>query len=68
MNFLYHLVPENMIGKILYPLNRLKSISPKSYKEQVKKYNKREHVLEKTILSLNCKWKDVIHLTAVIPF
>ena len=38
MEFLYHRVPVNMEGSILYPLNQLKNLHPDIYVEHVKKY------------------------------
>ncbi len=67
MNYLYHLVPENMKGNFLYPLNELKEKYPEIYREAVKKYAKRKKILEGKIPILNCFWSDVIHLTPVHP-
>ncbi len=65
--YLYHFVPKNMQGNILYPLNQLKDTKPKIYEEEIKKYIDREKLLTKEIPVLNCLWNDVIHLTAVHP-
>lgn len=67
MNFLYHQVPKNMEGEILYPLNELRAAEPELYAEHAKKYVGREKVMEQTIPLLNCLWNDVLHLTAVHP-
>lgn len=67
MKYLYHRVPKNMSGTILYPLNTLKINSPEIYNDQVKKYEGREKLLEIEIPPLKCLWNDVIHLTAVHP-
>lgn len=67
MNYLYHRVRENMRGTVLYPLNRLKEVYPDIYSEAVKKYEGREFVMDYSIPTLNCKWNDALHLTAVHP-
>lgn len=67
MHYLYHRVPENMKGNILYPLNELKNIFPEIYLENVKKYKGREETMEHRIPILNCLWKDVIHMSSVHP-
>src|SRR3989344_3386852 len=67
MDYLYHRVPKNMSGTILYPLNILKKIKPDIYAEQAKKYDGREQLLEVEILPLKCLWNDVLHFTAVSP-
>src|ERR1700686_2894979 len=65
--FLYHRVPKDMAGDSLYPLNQLKATMPEIYAEKIKKYRDREYLLEDVIPILNCKWNDVLHLTAVHP-
>lgn len=67
MEYLYHRVPKNMSGNILYPLNTLKEIRPEIYAEQVKKYEGRERLLTAEVPPLNCLWNDVLHFTAVAP-
>jgi len=66
-HYLYHWVPKNMKGTILYPLNQLKDTEPEIYDEHVQKYVGRERLLTRTIPYLNCLWNDVLHLTAVHP-
>lgn len=65
--YLYHRVPKNMAGTILYPLNILKQTHPDIYSEQVKKYEGRERLLTTEIPPLHCLWNDVLHFTAVSP-
>jgi len=68
MNYLYHRLPINMKGKILFPLNKLKLKYPSIYKLAIKKYHGRKLVQKIRIPTLNnCLWNDVIHLTAVHP-
>jgi hypothetical protein len=63
---LYHFVPENMVGTILYPLNMLRDTQPEVYEEYSKKYEGRELVQETEIPGLG-KWNDVIHLSPIAP-
>lgn len=67
MAYLYHLIPDNMEGDTLYPLNALKEIYPDIYAEQAKKYEGREGIMDQIIPILGCKWNDVLHLSAVNP-
>jgi len=67
MEYLYHRVPKNMSGTILYPLNALKDMQPDIYTEQSKKYIGRERILGAKIPPLDCLWNDVLHFTAVEP-
>lgn len=67
MEFLYHRVPANMFGTILYPLNELKTLYPDIYTEHIKKYEGREQLLVADVPPLRCKWNDVLHFTAVTP-
>jgi len=67
MYYLYHRVPNNMKGGILYPLNQLKDIDLTLYEEERSKYENRMHVMEQPVPPLNCLWNDVIHLAALHP-
>jgi hypothetical protein len=64
---LYHLMPSPLIGDTLYPLNRLKHLSPDTYRHQVAKYRGRDALLERRIPLLDCLWNDVLHLSPVHP-
>lgn len=46
---IYHLVPSNLAGSILYPLNRLKETFPEVAVTHVKKYEGREGLLNRRI-------------------
>ena len=65
--FLYHFVPKNMKGDILFPLNVLKDKHPDTYAGAVSKYDNRKYVMEDVVPGLGCLWNDVVHLTAVHP-
>ena len=65
--FAYHLVPPNLRGAVLYPLNRLKVIYPDIAATHLTKYQGRLHLLEKLIPPLHCLWNDVLMLSPVHP-
>lgn len=65
--YLYHWIPKNLQGDYLYPLNELKEKLPEVYAQHVKKYTGREYVMDWHVPKLNCRWNDVLHLTAVHP-
>lgn len=65
--YLYHRIPNDMEGDVLYPLNVLKESMPEVYKMHAKKYEGREELMERTVPILNCKWNDVLHLSSVHP-
>lgn len=67
INYLYHWVPQNMFGDILYPLNVLKDKYPEIYKEHKRKYEGREEVMDLIIPKINCRWNDALHLSAIHP-
>lgn len=67
MNYLYHRVPDKIVGKEIIPLNKLKKISKGAYDKEVKKYEGREFLLKRIIPKLDCLWNDVIFLTAIHP-
>lgn len=66
-HYLYHRVPKNLTGNILYPLNQLKDKYPILYDEHVSKYEGRESLKKREIPVLNCLWNDVLHFGAVHP-
>ena len=61
------MIPDDMKGDNLMPLNTLKKEYPKLYKEEVKKYEGRKFLLKIKIPHLDCLWNDVLHITAVNP-
>jgi hypothetical protein len=65
--YIYHMVPDQMFGNILYPLNTLKDTYPDVYERQVSKYVGREHITRQHIPILDCLWNDVLHFSAVHP-
>ncbi|MCR4328891.1 MAG: hypothetical protein NUV53_05310 [Patescibacteria group bacterium] len=67
MNYLYHSVPKDLQGNILYPLNVLKEKYPEIYAQQVSKYIGREHIIQQQIPVLDCLWNDVLHFSAINP-
>lgn len=67
MNYLYHRVPKNLQGNILYPLNTLKDMHPDIYQEHYAKYLGREDLTNRKIPILNCLWNDVLHFSPVHP-
>lgn len=66
-SYLYHRVPADLHGQILYPLNQLKYIYPSLYIAQAAKYRGREAVMQARIPRLDCLWNDVLHLSPVHP-
>ena len=68
MPYLYHAVPRNMTGTVLYPLNRQREFNEELYESHAKKYQGREKLMEERIPLLdNCLWNDVLFLAAVHP-
>jgi hypothetical protein len=65
--FVYHRVPVNLNGSVLYPLNQLKQIYPDVAEVQLKNYQGREALLSQPIPLLNCLWNDVLHFSPVHP-
>lgn len=65
--YLYHMVPKDLRGNVLHPLNDLQNIHPDLYLAKVTKYQGRESVMEKIIPTLECKWNDVLFFSPVDP-
>ncbi|MBT2618682.1 MULTISPECIES: group-specific protein [unclassified Bacillus (in: firmicutes)] len=69
--YIYHMVPKEMIGDKLIPLNALGKISPHLYEKYTKKYfdhPERPKLLKKQIPKLNCLWNDVLHFIPLHPY
>lgn len=65
--YLYHRVPYNLEGSILYPLNELKTKMPDIYKEHIQKYEGRREIMNLILPPFGCKWNDVLHLSTIHP-
>lgn len=65
MTYLYHLVPKNLTGSVLYPLNTLEQKFPNQYADYAKKYTGREILTRQLIPPLDCLWNDVLHFSPV---
>ena len=65
------MVPKELIGDNLIPLNSLKKIYPHLYDEYTKKYfnhPERPNLLKREIPQLNCLWNDVVHFVPLHPY
>jgi hypothetical protein len=65
--YVYHWVPADLQGQILYPLNQLKSIYPSLYLTKAAHYQNREAVMQARLPLLDCLWNDVLHFSPVHP-
>lgn len=65
--YLYHRVPPNMTGTVLYPLNQLKEKDQGVYESHVRKYEGRQRLMGFTVPVLGCLWNDVLFMSAVPP-
>lgn len=64
---LYHRVPREIVGSVLYPLNDLKRIYPDMAGCHLKKYESRLELTKQTIPTKGWLWNDVIHFSPVHP-
>jgi len=65
--YVYHIKQPDMVGQVLYPLNRLRDVYPDAFTRHVKKYEGREWLLSISIPPLNCLWNDVLHFSLMHP-
>ena len=65
--YLYHRVPADLNGHILYPLNQLKSAYPSLYVTKAASYQNREAVMQARLPILDCLWNDVLHFSPIHP-
>lgn len=64
---IYHAVPPKMQGSILYPRNELRALHPELAAEYDASYEGREEVAATYIPTLDCRWGDVLFMSAVDP-
>lgn len=67
MNYIYHGVPENMIGDTLTPLTQMHSVNPTLEQIYLEKYKGREEILDRRVPLLNCLWNDVLQFLPMHP-
>lgn len=67
MQYIYHGVPEKMIGTKLMPLNLMPSSMGEVYDKNVEKYEGREEILERKVPLLGCMWNDVVQFLPLHP-
>ena len=67
MAYVYHRVPKNMSGNVLYPINELKEKYPILFIARLEHHGHQPRVLEGSIPKMGCFWEDVLHLTAIPP-
>ena len=65
--FVFHLVPNQLHGNVLYPLNSLWKIAPEIAENLAKKYAGRESIQQRYIPPLDCLWNDVLMFCPVPP-
>lgn len=71
MAFLYHIVPKNMEGQILFPLSELRNRAPSIYEREIKKYDdhpKRKGLPKRLLKKINCLQEEVLHFSPIHPY
>lgn len=63
--YLYHLKPPHLIGNILYPLNQLRQFAPDVYKNEMKKYDGREWLINSPLPIENVTWNGCVHFSPI---
>lgn len=67
MAVVYHGVPRDLVGEVIYPLNQLGVIDQGAYEFQVSKYAGREAVLDFSIPGIGVKFNDTVHCACLHP-
>ena len=66
--FVYHAVPNAMVGELLYPLNELAQVAPAAYELQRGKYLGREEVLNARISRQGLLFNNTVHCAPLHPY
>jgi hypothetical protein len=64
----YHAVPRDMVGEVIYPLNELSRVNRRLYERQHAKYQGREAVLEFRIPGVDVLFNDTVHCACLHPY
>lgn len=67
MQYLYHGVPQQIIGHRLMPLNQMQAVNPELCGQYLQKYKSRQEILQKRVPLLDCLWNDVVHFLPLQP-
>lgn len=70
MQYIYHAVPENLMGETLIPLFDLKLSHPALFEKEMKKYDDhpvRKELPYKLLKKLNCPRGEVLHFSPIHP-
>lgn len=69
MSFVYHKVPHNRVGSVLYPLAQLKTKHPPIFDLESAKYydDPRRDIPGSRIPMLECAWNEVLFFSPVHP-
>jgi len=67
MQYVYHGLPDQMMGNELIPLNQMHKKYPELRAKYLEKYKGRETVLERRIPLLDCLWNDVVQFLPLHP-
>ncbi len=65
MYYIYHAVPEKLIGNALVPLNKMQDLDISLQEKYLQKYKGRESILDRKVPLLDCFWNDVVQF---LPF
>ena len=68
MAFVYHGVPSEMVGEVIYPLTQLAAVAPEAYELQKSKYLGREVVLDARISPDGLFFNDTVHCVPLHPY
>lgn len=65
MFYIYHNVPEEMVGTKLMPLTEMVKLRPDLSDKYTEKYKGREEIMERRVPLLDCSWTEVVQF---LPF
>jgi hypothetical protein len=66
--FLYHAVPNPMVGELIYPLSDLALVDPAAYELQRRKYLGREAVLDARVNRQGLRFNSTVHCAPLHPY
>jgi len=68
VEFVYHGVPREMVGDLIYPLDQLAALHPEVHALQKSKYAGREQVMDFQVPHLERAFTDTVHCAPLHPY
>lgn len=70
MSYIYHIVPNKLVGETLIPLKELETELPDLFAQEIRKYDdhpQRKLLPKRVLKKINCPQEEVLHFSPIHP-